>query len=159
MESKEMQSKLWKVIESRDRSLTQGLHRWDKQEKALVERRDEIISLKKATDEKDQEIRSLKDESNEKDEEIRSLKDESNEKDEEIQSLKTESNEKDEEIRSLKAESNEKDEEITALKSTLDIRLKILEEQHAELERIKTSLVYRVLHRIRHPENLFKKKI
>ena len=70
MKSKEIQSKLWKVIESRDRSLTQGLHRWDKQEKALVERRDEITSLKKATDEKDEEIRSLKAESNENDHEI-----------------------------------------------------------------------------------------
>ena len=80
------------------------------------------------------------------------------EKDEEIGSLKGQSNEKDEEIGSLKEQSNEKDEEIIALKSTLDVRLKILEEQHAELERIKTSFFYRVLHGIRHPENFLKKK-
>ena len=116
MKSKEIQSKLWKILESRDRSLKQGLHRWDKQEKALVERMDEIASLKKAADEKDREIELLK------------------------------------------GESNEKDEEIIALKSTLDVRLKILEEQHAELERIKTSFFYRVLHGIRHPENFLKKK-
>ena len=56
MESKEIQSQLWKVLESRDRSLTKGLHRWGEQEKALVERKEEITSLKKAADEKDDEI-------------------------------------------------------------------------------------------------------
>ena len=130
MKSKEIQSKLWKILESRDRSLKQGLHRWDKQDQ-------EISLLRKTLEE-----RNL----------------ESNEKDKEIELLKGESNEKDEEIGSLKGQSNEKDEEIIALKSTLDVRLKILEEQHAELERIKTSFFYRVLHGIRHPENFLKKK-
>jgi len=145
MKSKEIQSKLWKVIESRDRSLTEGLHRWGEQEKALVERRDEIRSLKKAADEKDEEIRSLKEASNEKDEEIRSLKEASNEKDQEITLLKK--------------ESDEKDREITSLKNTLNARLKILEEQHAELERIRSSWPYRLLHGIKHPQDLFKKKM
>ena len=117
MESKEIQSQLWKVLESRDRSLTKGLHRWGEQEKALVERKDEITSLKKAADEKD------------------------------------------EEITLLKKESDEKDKEITSLKNTLDARLKILEEQHAELERIRSSWPYRLLHEIKHPQDLFKKKM
>ena len=117
MKSKEIQSKLWKILESRDRSLKQGLHRWDKQEKALVERMDEIASLKKAADEKDREIELLKGESNEKDEEI-----------------------------------EEKDEEISALKRTLDVRLEKLK----ELERIRSSWPYQLLHTIRHPRKIFK---
>ena len=117
MKSKEIQSKLWKILESRDRSLKQGLHRWDKQEKALVERMDEIASLKKAADEKDREIELLKGESNEKDEEI-----------------------------------EEKDEEISALKRTLDVRLEKLK----ELERIRSSWLYQILHMIRHPRKIFK---
>ena len=138
MESKEIQSQLWKVLESRDRSLTKGLHRWGEQEKALVERKDEITSLKKAADEKDEEIET---------------------KDEEITSLKKAADEKDEEITLLKKESDEKDKEITSLKNTLDARLKILEEQHAELERIRSSWPYRLLHEIKHPQDLFKKKM
>ena len=124
-------SSLWKVLDSRDRTIAKGIKNWDKQEKALVERRDEITSLKKAADEKDQEIRSLKEESNEKDDEIRSLKEASNEKDQEIQA---------------------KDGEITALKRILDVRVEKLK----ELERIRSSSPYRIIHAIRHPQKLFK---
>ena len=124
MKSKEIQSKLWKILESRDRSLKQGLHRWDKQDQ-------EISLLRKTLEE-----RNL--ESNEKDKEIELLKGESNEKDEEIE-------EKDEEI-------EEKDEEISALKRTLDVRLEKLK----ELERIRSSWLYQILHMIRHPRKIFK---
>ena len=58
-----------------------------------------------------------------------------------------ESDEKDEEIQ-------EKDKEITALKKILDIRVEKLK----ELERIRTSWPYRIVHMIRHPLKAFKKK-
>ena len=88
----------------------------------------------------------------EKDEEIGSLKGQSNEKDEEIELLKRESNEKDEEIEEKDEEIEEKDEEISALKRTLDVRLEKLK----ELERIRSSWLYQILHMIRHPRKIFK---
>ena len=73
------------------------------------------------------------------------MKEASNEKDEEIRSLKEASNEKDEEI-------YEKDEEIRSLKRILDVRVEKLK----ELERIRSSWPYRIIHAIRHPQKLFK---
>ena len=66
-----------------------------------------------------------------------------------------ESDEKDKEICEKDKEICEKDKEITALKKILDIRVEKLK----ELERIRSSWPYRIVHMIRHPENLFKKKI
>ena len=71
----------------------------------------------------------------------------SNEKDKEIELLKGESNEKDEEI-------EEKDEEISALKRTLEVRVEKLK----ELERIRSSWPYQLLHTIRHPRKIFKSR-
>ena len=116
-EDHEKSELLWKILESRDRSLKQGLHRWDKQDQ-------EISLLRKTLQE-----RNL----------------ESNEKDKEIELLKGESNEKDEEI-------EEKDEEISALKRTLEVRVEKLK----ELERIRSSWPYQLLHTIRHPRKIFK---
>ena len=59
-EDHEKSELLWKILESRDRSLKQGLHRWDKQDQ-------EISLLRKTLEE-----RNL--ESNEKDKEIEFLK-------------------------------------------------------------------------------------
>ena len=89
---------LWKILESRDRSLKQGLHRWDKQDQ-------EIGLLRKTLEERN-------------------------------------------------LESNEKDKEISALKRTLDVRLEKLK----ELERIRSSWPYQLLHTIRHPRKIFKSR-
>ena len=108
----------------------------------LIESRDQTIAKGiKKWDEQDEEIILLRKTLEERNKE-------SDEKDEEIRSLKAESNEKDEEIQ-------EKDKEITVLKKILDIRVEKLK----ELERIRSSWPYRIVHMIRHPENLFKKKI
>lgn len=64
-----------------------------------------------------------------------------------------ESDEKDKEICEKDEEIQEKDREITALKKILDIRVEKLK----ELERIRSSWPYRIVHMIRHPLKAFKK--
>ena len=139
-EDHEKSELLWSLIESRDRTISKGIKKWDEQDQEIGLLRKTLEERKLELDEKDKEIEFLKRESNEKDEEIE-------EKDKEIELLKGESNEKDEEI-------EEKDEEISALKRTLEVRVEKLK----ELERIRSSWLYQLLHTIRHPRKIFKSR-
>jgi len=96
-------SSLWKVLESRDRTIAKGIKNWDKQDKEISLLRKTLKDRKKALNEKDEEI-------------------------------------------------YEKDDEIRSLKRILDVRVEKLK----ELERIRSSWPYRIIHAIRHPQKLFK---